>query len=146
MPTRRRSSPGPRRATRGHAARRVAADRALQTHRRVIAVLHHIATLALREQPLPAVLQEVVQEVSAATGFPIVAIEFYDAVGQCMEVAAATGLPRPAGQARLRIPLNQTLSGRVAQSGQIIETQRENLPSLAGGCFQRVAMRQKACK
>jgi PAS domain S-box-containing protein len=120
MPTKRRPSPVPGSATRVPRICLTVARQALQTHRRVIAALHQIAALALSEQPLPALLHAAVAEVSAATGFPIVAIEFYDPANQCMEFAAATGIPLAAEQPQLRVPVDQTLSGLVARSGQFI--------------------------
>ncbi|NTU79658.1 MAG: GAF domain-containing protein, partial [Chloroflexales bacterium] len=146
MPTRRRSSPVRQRATRGYPARLVAAERALQVYRRIIDALHHIAALALREQPLPAVLQEVVEEVSAATSFPIVAIEFYDPADQCMEFAAATGIPLSADQAILRVPVDQTLSGLVAQSGQVlIEAHTQERPEYVAAELRQLGVQTFIC-
>ncbi len=111
MPTQRRTRPSRGRGTYALQARLAAAERVVQAHRRVNAALHTIVALALREQPLAMLLQAVVQEVSAATGFPVVVIELYDEARQLMEVAAVTGSALLADQACSSAPVAQNSLG-----------------------------------
>lgn len=63
--------------------------------------------------------QSTVQEISDTTGFPMVAIERYDAARQVMVVEGAIGVPLPEGQP-LEVPVHQTLSGTVATTQQTL--------------------------
>ncbi len=146
MPSKRRTSSTPGRASRTLRARLAAAEQAVQIHRRVIDALHRIAALALREQPLRAVLQEIVQEVSAATSFPIVAIEFYDEDRQLMEFVAATGMPMSVGQGDRRVSVAKTLSGMVARSGQaVIEPRAQDRPEYADAALRQLGVQTFIC-
>ncbi|NTU81075.1 MAG: PAS domain S-box protein [Chloroflexales bacterium] len=126
--------------------RLVAAERAVQVCQREIDALHRIAALGLREQPLRVALEEVVQAVSAATGFPIVAIEFYDEARQLMELVAATGITLSTDQAGLRVPVAQTISGGVARSGQAaIEPHAQHRPEEADTVLRQLGAQTVVC-
>lgn len=101
-------------------ARLAAAERDVQAYKRENAALHRIASLALQDQPLRVVLHEIAREISAGTDVPCVTIELYDEARRQMEVVAAMGLPIPVDEAGLRVPIDQSRSGRVARSGQVI--------------------------
>jgi PAS domain S-box-containing protein len=134
------------RATRALQVRLAAAERAVQARQRVIDALHRIAALALSEQPLHDVLQEVVQEVHACTGFPIVLIEFYDPTLQMMEIVAATGIPLPADHSDMLIPVSMTLSGTVALSGQaLVEPQARSRPEYADTALYQFGVQTFVC-
>ncbi|OLP15751.1 hypothetical protein BST81_24670 [Leptolyngbya sp. 'hensonii'] len=61
-----------------------------------------------------------VEKISQATLFPIVAIELYDADHQMMVFAGSKGVRLPPGVELLEVPVNQTLSGTVASTGQLM--------------------------
>jgi PAS domain S-box-containing protein len=146
MPAKRRTSDPIRRQVGVPRARLAAAERTIRARQREIEALHRIAALAQREQPLRTVLQEVVQEVSACTGYPIVAIEFYDEAQQLMEFAAATGIPLAADQIGLCVPVAQTLSGLVARSGQaLIETHAQERPEYAAEALRVLGVQTFLC-
>ncbi|NEX17987.1 MAG: hypothetical protein C1943_15550 [Halochromatium sp.] len=66
-------------------------------------------------QALPALL-------STRLGYPIVAVERYDAARAEMVFAGSVGIPA-AADGRLRVPVEETLSGQVATSGKaLVET------------------------
>lgn len=118
----------------------------IEAREREIATLHRISELGLREQPLEQILPAVVAEVSACTGFPIVAIEFYDAAQQVMTFAAATGMPLPPDPACLAVPVDQTLSGLVARSGEaLIEIQAQDRPEYAAEVLRRLGVQTFVC-
>jgi PAS domain S-box-containing protein len=124
--------------------RQLVAD--VRAHQHEIASLHRISEIALREQPLSVVLHEVVQEVSTSTGFPIVAIEFYDKARQVMEVVASVGMHIPADQAGFHIPVDQTLSGLVARSDQpLIETHAQSRSEYADESLRRLDVETFVC-
>ena len=127
-------------------ARLAETERALQSRLREITALHQISALMLREQPLRAVLHEVVQEISACTGFPIATIEFYDETRQVMEYVAATGIALPADQSSFTIPIAATLSGVVARNGQaLIETHALERPEYADTTLRRFGVQSFVC-
>ena len=75
-------------------------------------------------EALPALL-------STRIGFPIAAVETYDAVGGEMVFAGSVGIPA-AAEGPLRVPVGQTLSGQVAQSGEpLVETTADTRPEYA---------------
>ncbi len=118
-------------------------EAAVQVREREIATLYQLSEIALRD-PLSSALHAVVQVVSASTGFPIVAIEYYDEPQHLMEMVAATGistLPIPA-----QVPVTQTLSGVVAQSGQpVIETQALDRPEYAYAPLRQLGIQTFVC-
>lgn len=127
-------------------AQLVSEHHALQAYQHEIAALHHISELVLRDQPLSATLHEMVREVSVRTGFPIATIEFYDEARQLMEIAAATGMPLPVDQAAYCIPVDQTLSGLVARSGQpLIETRAQERTEYAAPSLRQLGVQTFVC-
>ncbi|HEY9666130.1 MAG TPA: GAF domain-containing protein [Coleofasciculaceae cyanobacterium] len=85
--------------------------------------LHRISEIHLSTQSLTTTCQEIVEEISTATGFPIVAIERYDDSRQMMVFEAMKGVPLPENSSVLEVPADQTLSGTVVRTGQpVIKT------------------------
>ncbi|NTU78762.1 MAG: PAS domain S-box protein [Chloroflexales bacterium] len=127
-------------------AERARLEAIIAARQREIVTLHRISELGLREQPLEQILPAVVEEVSACTGFPIVAIEFYDAARQVMTFAAATGIPLSPDPAGLAVPVDQTLSGLVARSGQALtETQAQARPEYAAETLRQLGVQTFVC-
>jgi len=120
--------------------------RAVQDRQREIAALHQIAEIGLREQPLEAILPGVVQAISACTSFPIIAIEFYDPARQLMTFAAATGIPLPPEPDGFAVPVDQTLSGLVARSGEaLIESQAQARSEYADAALRQLGVQTFVC-
>lgn len=94
------------------------AEEALQSRHQELLTLHRIAEITLRSQSAQLIFQGIVEEISVATGFPIVAIELYDAVRQVMVFEGVKGISPADGI--LEVPVEQSLSGKVAQTGQAI--------------------------
>ncbi|GAB4464175.1 MAG: hypothetical protein OHK0037_17810 [Elainellaceae cyanobacterium] len=102
--------------------------------------LNRILSLSLNAQSSPDVFHSIVEEVRQATGFPIVAVERYDATRQVMVFEGLCGVERSAddtdgewisewtrecsgactGAPTIEFPVTETLSGVVVQTGQPI--------------------------
>jgi diguanylate cyclase (GGDEF)-like protein/PAS domain S-box-containing protein len=101
-------------------AYRVRTQEELSRRNQELITLHRISEITLTAQSLEVAFQLIVEEISAATGFPIVAIELYDETRQMMVFAGTKGIPLPANQSVLEIPVDQTLSGTVARTGEAV--------------------------
>ena len=83
-----------------------------------LTTLYHISELSLAAGSLGEALDDILEEVSRVTRFPIVAIERYDAERDAMVFAAAKGLTLPADGTPLVIPIHKTLSGIAVEKRQ----------------------------
>lgn len=102
--------------------RKLAEALLLERHQK-LETLHRISEIGLQGKTLQTTLDEIVKEITRATGFPMVTIELYDPTRQVMQFIAAQGLPRAYLELPLEIPVHQTMSGIVAQSGEpLLET------------------------
>jgi PAS domain S-box-containing protein len=119
-------------------------EAAMQVREREITTLYHLSEIALREPQISVTLDAAAQVVSADTGFPIVAIEYYNESQQQMELVAAAGIP--AHSIPMHVPVAQTLSGVVAQSGQpVIETQALDRPEYAYAPLRELGVQTFVC-
>ncbi len=96
------------------------AEESLRSRNQELLTLHNISEITLRSQSLKAAFQGIVEEISSATGFPIVAIELYDPIRQLMVFEGIQGITLPSDCDRLEVPIDQTLSGQVALTGQAV--------------------------
>ena len=80
--------------------------------------LYKISEIAQGTQSLNTAFQEIVEQISVDTGFPIITIELYDEVRQMMVFAGGKGVPLPLDKTVLEVPVDQTLSGTVVRTGQ----------------------------
>ncbi len=98
----------------------------LNQQNRELLALHRISTVHMGTQSAQDAFQTTVKEISDTTGFPIVAIERYDAARQVMVFEGAVGVPLPEGES-LEVPIHQTLSGTVVATQQtIVKTYEPN--------------------
>lgn len=97
---------------------RIQAEESRRSRNQKLSTLHRISEITLTSQATRAVYQSIAEEISAATGFPMVAIELYHPDRQVMVFEGVTGVA--AGDGEVEVPVDQTLSGKVAQSGQAI--------------------------
>jgi len=89
-------------------------------------------------QALPALL-------STRLGYPMVAVETYDAVRGDMTFAGAVGIPA-AADGRLRVPIGETLSGQVATSGEaLVETAADARPEYAFAALRTLGVVTFVC-
>lgn len=93
-------------------------EQELNQRNRELETLHRISTIHLNPRSLQTAFQATVEEISTATGFPIVAIERYDALRQVMIFEGSQGIPLPANSAILEVPVDQTYSGTVVRLKQ----------------------------
>ncbi|MBD2740299.1 diguanylate cyclase [Coleofasciculus sp. FACHB-1120] len=80
--------------------------------------LYKISEIAQETQSLHTAFQEIVEQISIDTGFPIITIELYDEARQMMVFAGLKGVPLPADTTVLEVPVDATLSGTVVRTGQ----------------------------
>lgn len=114
-------------------------------HREVL-TLHRISEITLGAHSLETAFQAIVEEISAATGFPRVAIELYDEARQKMIFKGIKGIPLPLGERILEVPLGETLSGLVARSGQpMVETNALGRPEYAHKFLREQGCRTFVC-
>jgi signal transduction histidine kinase/ActR/RegA family two-component response regulator len=83
--------------------------------------LYRISEVSLAASSPERAYDEVLEEVCKSTGFPIGAIERYDAARGLMVITAARGIPMDGGP--LEVPLDELPSGAAALTGQpVIES------------------------
>ncbi|WP_295398932.1 CHASE domain-containing protein, partial [uncultured Thiocystis sp.] len=89
-------------------------------------------------QALPALL-------STRLGYPIVAVETYDAVRGDMVFAGVVGISA-AADGRLRVPVGETLSGQVATRGEaLVETAADTRPEYAFAALRALGVVTFVC-
>lgn len=113
-------------------AERKRAEEEVSSRNQKLLTLHRISEITLTAQSLEAAFQVIVEEISSATNFPIVAIELYDEARQVMVFAGVKGIPLPPNQNVLEVPVDQTLSGTVARTGQPVV--KRYVPTEAKNC------------
>jgi len=84
------------------------------------AVARDISRLFLASRTLDDVYAEVPRILGARLGFPIAAIELYDAENAEMVFRGAVGIPPDEWQRPLRVPVTETISGTVATTGEAV--------------------------
>ena len=95
-------------------------EASLRRRNRELLAFHQISEITLNTQSLKAAFQDIVKEISAATTFPIIAIELYDAARQVMVFEGTEGIPLPPDGKPIEVPVTQTSSGTVVQTGQML--------------------------
>lgn len=99
------------------------------TPERELSTLYRLSEIILSSRAFDDALQEIVNEIGVATGFPIVSIEFFDEARQKMVFGGVRGIPLPNDNGPPEIPLEETLSGIVARTGlPLVETDTPNRP------------------
>lgn len=102
--------------------------------------LYRISEIALGATSTESAYEELVEELSCATGFPIAAIERYDPATDRLVIAAARGIPLDGGP--LEIPADETLSGLAVRTGQpVIATEARDRPELAHPALRALGVR-----
>jgi response regulator RpfG family c-di-GMP phosphodiesterase len=108
--------------------------------------LHRLSQIALDASSLHEAFQEMVEEISAATGFPMVAIELYEPNKQKMLFEGCTGLEGLPVDSPFEVPVEETLSGVVARTGQpLVETQALQRPEYANETLRRLGVQTFVC-
>lgn len=114
----------------------------LALRNRELAALHRISELALRAGPPYAAYEAIGEQISIATGFPIVVIKHLDAARQRMVLDCSFGLPGPHDASALEVPMDETLSGTVVQTGQtLIQTHVWGRSAHANRALQRLGVK-----
>jgi len=118
------------------------AEEELAARNRELEALHRISEIALSPGDLEGVFSQIAEEISVATGFPIVVIKHHDEQRRRMVLDAAHGLPEPISADALEVPLDETLSGTVVQTGQtLVEAHVWGKSAHANKTLQRLGVR-----
>ena len=120
----------------------------LATRHRELLTLHRISEITLSAHSLETTFPAIVEEISAATAFPRVAIELYDEARQKMLFKGIKGIPLRLGDGDriLEVPVDETLSGIVARSGQpMVETNAWERPEYAHKVLREQGCRTFVC-
>ena len=111
----------------------------LATRNKELMTLFRISEVTLTAHAPDQTYEEILEELSKATGFPIAAVERYDPVRERLVVTAARGIPT--GDAPLELTLDETLSGIAIRSEQpVIATNARMRPELANETLQNLGL------
>lgn len=122
------------------------AEEELRLRDRELLTLHRISEIESRTHSLRVAFQAIIEEISSATEFPIVAIELCDEARQKMVFEAVKGIPLPFDAAALEVPVEETLSGIVARTGRpMVEMNAWERPEYANATLRRLSVRTFVC-
>ncbi|MBI2876600.1 MAG: PAS domain-containing protein, partial [Candidatus Tectomicrobia bacterium] len=120
-------------------AERKRLEKQLGSRDRELLTLHRISEIALGAPSLEAAFQQIVEEISAATGFPIIAIELYDEAQHKVSFQKITGVPGPSLGEELALALEDAPSGTIARSDlPRVEPEAWERPAYAGELLRRL--------
>lgn len=118
--------------------RRHAQDEA-EARARELATLYRVSEITLAAESLSEAYGDILEVVSQATGFPIVAIERLDPEREVMVINIARGLSFPEDGSPIEIPLHETLSGLAIKTRQpVIERDSRSRREFRSDVFQRL--------
>jgi len=118
------------------------AQEELALRNRELAALHRISEVALSPGPLEWAFEQIGEQISIATGFPIVVIKHVDESCQKMVLDCSWGLSEPERASALEVPMDETLSGTVVQTGQtLIQTHVWGRSAHANRTLQRLGIK-----
>ncbi|HVR72986.1 MAG TPA: PAS domain S-box protein [Planctomycetota bacterium] len=122
------------------------AEEALASRNAELLTCHKLSVVSLRAGSLAAAFQEIVSEIQSATGFAVVTIESYDEARQMMVFRRTKGIPSTFGDLPLEVPVDETLSGVVARTGQLlIEPRAHERREYASSVLCRLGLRTFVC-
>lgn len=101
----------------GVAKRKTAPKKQKLTRTQEVSALHRIAEVIQTVDVLAVALQDIAREISVATKYPLVAIEFFNVQDRTLTLKGSVGL-NPVPDPQSRIPVHQTVSGTVIQTSQ----------------------------
>ena len=121
------------------------AESALLDRNRQLRAAQRVVEIVGSAEPRDTILQRVLDEIADAAGYPIAAIDLWDAQRERIVLGAATVLPGRERGTPVERPLNATLSGPIIQSGRAqIETTDATTPERREA-LQRIGATTFAC-
>jgi len=93
-------------------------EAALRERSAMLAAVYEVSDIAQNAPTFETACRMIAAAVSRATGFEIAAVELYDAERQRMIFAGAVGIPSLGGEESFEVPVDETLSGLVARTGE----------------------------
>lgn len=107
-----------------------------------LATLYRISEVTLTASSLEEAYDEILEEVCRVTGYPIAAIEHYDAQRERLTIVASRGIPAASGGEPLEIPVTATLSGVAVRTGQaVVSEDAERRPELEHPVLRALGLR-----
>jgi PAS domain S-box-containing protein len=94
------------------------AERELFWQNRELTAFHRISEVMLSDQPTQSIFDTIARETSGMTDFPMVAIELCDFERAVMIYRGAYGIPLHEMPSPFEVPMDVSLSGQVAHSGE----------------------------
>jgi len=119
------------------------AQKQLEKHNRQLLSFHLMSELIMTAPSVQLAQQELVKELQQLTGFNSISIEYYDAERELMvfQASSSAALELP-----LEVPLEQTLSGLVARSGEpLVEQAAIERPEYAHAALRQLGVQTFVC-
>jgi signal transduction histidine kinase len=111
-----------------------------------LSTLMRISDIALGTDPVEAACQRIADEISAATGFPIVVIERYDEQRQVMALQGATGVPSTSPRSAPELPVHEAISRNVLHSRRpVIHEGAPHCEASIAATMSRLQVRTLVC-
>lgn len=107
------------------------AQEELAARNKELATLYRISEVTLTARSVDRAYEEILEEVCRATGYPIAAVELYDAARGRLTLVASRGIPHAGRDEPLDIPVDSTLSGIAIRTGRpVVEEDAGRRPEL----------------
>lgn len=111
-----------------------------------LSTLTRISDIALSTDPPEAASQRIAEEISIATGFPIVVIERYEEDRQVMVLQGATGVPASSPRCAPELPLDEAISRDVLHTREpVIHEGAPHCEHSIAAVMQRLQVRTLVC-
>lgn len=113
---------------------------------RELSALHRISEIMLSGQPEQEIFDAIAGEIAGITDFPMVSIELCDFERSVMIYRGACGIPLADMPTPFEVPMDVTLSGEVAHTGEVlIETETFNRREYAAPILRRLNAQTFVC-
>jgi len=90
----------------------------IERRNRELLTFHRLSEIVLSPRSLAESYLDIVDEIRAATGFPIASIALFDEARQMITFQGLRGLPRRPNQSVLELPVDETISSVVIRTGK----------------------------
>ena len=114
----------------------------LAARNKELATLYRISEITLTAHSVAGAYEEILEEVCKATGYPVAAVEQYDAARDQLRMVASRGIPDVGHGGPLEIPAASTLSGVAIRTGRpVVEDEAERRPEMADPVLTGLGLR-----
>ncbi|MHA2621013.1 MAG: diguanylate cyclase [bacterium JZ-2024 1] len=125
---------------------RMLSEEQIRTQHQELVTLHRISELIATSDSLDVACDRVLEEISQATGFPLVVVELYDPVRRITSLRAARGVPLDQSEDYTEIPADDTVSGAVARTGKtVVDTHADDSLKFKNPILHRARIKTFVC-